>query len=241
MCGGRRRTIWKRLQLVEAIVLAGGLGTRLRSVVSDLPKPMALISDKPFLEYILKYLQSNGVTRVVLSVGYKWETIKEYFGDNFKNVELIYSVENEPLGTGGAIKKAMIHTQDENFYIINGDTFFDVNLDALSLKGNSKLMLSLKQMFEFDRYGCVENNNNFVTDFSEKGYRDVGNINGGIYLASRSIFDGFKLQEKFSFEEFMENNFRDLKITIKVFDSYFIDIGIPEDYKKAQNEIKNHI
>ena len=124
---------------MEAIVLAGGLGTRLRSVVSDLPKPMAPIGDKPFLEYILKYLQKNGIKRAVLSVGYKWETIKEYFGDKFENIELIYSVEDEPLGTGGAIKKAMNQVKNSQVYIINGDTLFDVDLKSLVLEDNSKI------------------------------------------------------------------------------------------------------
>jgi D-glycero-alpha-D-manno-heptose 1-phosphate guanylyltransferase len=98
---------------MEAIVLAGGLGTRLQSVVSDVPKPMAPVGDKPFLEYILRYLKKNGITRVVLSVGYKWEVIKEYFGNKFDEVELIYSVEDEPLGTGGALKKAMSSVNSE--------------------------------------------------------------------------------------------------------------------------------
>ena len=227
---------------LEAIVLAGGLGTRLRSVVSDLPKPMAPIGDKPFLEYILKYLQKNGITRVILSVGYKWETIKEHFGDKFENIELIYSVENESLGTGGAIKKAMNQVKNSQVYIINGDTLFDVDLKSLVLEDNSKLILSLKHMINFDRYGCVESDdNNLVKAFTEKGYRESGNINGGIYLASKNIFDNFDLDEKFSFEEFMQVNFEELKISVKVFEKYFIDIGIPEDYQKAQTEIKNHI
>ena len=227
---------------LEAIVLAGGLGTRLRSVVSDLPKPMAPIGDKPFLEYILKYLQKNGITRAILSVGYKWETIKEHFGDKFENIELIYSVENESLGTGGAIKKAMNQVKNSQVYIINGDTLFDVDLKSLVLEDNSKLILSLKHMINFDRYGCVESDdNNLVKAFTEKGYRESGNINGGIYLASKNIFDNFDLDEKFSFEEFMQVNFEELKISVKVFEKYFIDIGIPEDYQKAQSEIKNHI
>lgn len=225
---------------MEAIVLAGGLGTRLRSVVVDLPKPMAPIGDKPFLEYILKYLQKNGITRAILSVGYKWETIKEYFGDKFENIELVYSVEDEPLGTGGAIKKAMNQVKNSQVYIINGDTFFDVDLKSLDLKDKSKLILSLKHMTDFDRYGCVEKDeNNLVTAFTEKGYRESGNINGGIYLASKDIFSEYDLDEKFSFEEFMQENFKQLKINSAIFDNYFIDIGIPEDYEKAQVDLRN--
>jgi D-glycero-alpha-D-manno-heptose 1-phosphate guanylyltransferase len=227
---------------VEAIVLAGGLGTRLRSVVTDLPKPMAPIGGTPFLEYILKYLEKNGIKRVILSVGYKWEIIKEYFGNSFKGMELIYSVEDEPLGTGGAIQKAIAQVISKEVYIINGDTFFDVDLKSLTLKDDSQLMLSLKHMEKFDRYGCVESDgNNLVTAFTEKEYRDIGNINGGIYLASRDIFNGFNLENIFSFEEFMQNNFKQLKISSNVFENYFIDIGIPEDYEKAQNEIKSHM
>ncbi len=227
---------------MEAIVLAGGLGTRLRGVVSDLPKPMAPIGDKPFLEYILRYLQKNDIIRVILSVGYKWETIKEYFRNKFENIELIYSVENQPLGTGGAIKKAMSQVKNNQVYIINGDTFFDIDLKSLSLAHDSKLILSLKPMSNFDRYGCVEiDMNGMVTAFIEKDYNEYGNINGGIYLASRDIFDGFSLEDKFSFEEFIQNNFRKLKIRAKVFDYYFIDIGIPEDYTRAQDELIEHI
>jgi D-glycero-alpha-D-manno-heptose 1-phosphate guanylyltransferase len=227
---------------MEAIVLAGGLGTRLQSVVSDVPKPMAPVGDKPFLEYILRYLKKNGITRVVLSVGYKWEVIKEYFGNKFDEVELIYSVEDEPLGTGGAIKKAMSSVNSEEVYIINGDTFFDVDLNELSLVDSSKLMLSLKLMKNFDRYGCVESDrNSLVTAFTEKCYKDIGNINGGIYLASRNIFNGFRLESIFSFEEFIQDNFKELKIGSTVFANYFIDIGIPEDYEKSQSEIKNYI
>lgn len=227
---------------MEAIILAGGKGTRLKSVIQDIPKPMAPIDGEPFLKYILKYLQKNNIERVILSVGYKWNVIQEYFGDKFENIEIVYSIEDEPLGTGGAIKKAMAKVVNRQVFIINGDTFFNVDLEALTLKDDSKLILSLKEMRNFDRYGCVESNNeNFVLSFTEKKYKKTGNINGGIYLASKNIFDDYNLEEKFSFEKFMEDNFQKLKITIKVFENYFIDIGIPEDYTKAQNEIRKYI
>lgn len=223
---------------MEAVILAGGLGTRLKKVIKDLPKPMAYIKDKPFLEYILNYLNKNGITRVVLSVGYKWETIKEYFGNKFKKIEIIYSIENEPLGTGGAIKKALSLCVQDNIYIINGDTFFDINLKYLELKNNSKIFLSLKYMKNFNRYGCVEiDDNGFVTTFIEKEDREFGNINGGIYLISRSIFNEYNLEEKFSFEDFIKSNFRELRIIAQIFDDYFIDIGIPEDYQRSIVEI----
>ncbi len=203
---------------------------------------MAPIGDKPFLEYILKYLKKNGIDKVVLSIGYKWETIKEYFGDSFEGIELVYSVENEPLGTGGAIKQAMEYVSSENVFIVNGDTFFDIDLKNLSLKDDSKIILSLKSMSEFDRYGCVEYDENFyVTQFTEKGYKKSGNINGGIYLVKKNIFNSFELPQKFSFEDFLQENFRTLKAKVQVFDSYFIDIGIPEDYSRAQQELKRYI
>ncbi len=227
---------------MEAIVLAGGLGTRLQSVVSDVPKPMAPIGEKPFLEYIFRYLKKNNITRIILSVGYKWETIKEYFGDSYDDMELVYSVENEPLGTGGAIKKAISYVNEDEVYIINGDTFFDVDLSHLKLVDSSKIKLSLKKMYDFDRYGCVESDKyGFVTNFSEKSHRPEGNINGGIYLAKTDVFDAFDLKEKFSFEVFMEENFKQLHISTEVFNGYFIDIGIPADYARAQAELKKFL
>ena len=228
---------------MEAIVLAGGFGIRLNSVISDIPKPMAPINGKPFLEYILKYLEKNNIiNRVVLSVGYKWETIKEYFGNSFNEIELIYSIEDKPLGTGGAIKRAMDKVKKNQVYIMNGDTFFDIDLKTLELKRNNKLQLSLKHMKEFDRYGCVESDKDgYVIGFTEKGYRDNGNINCGVYLSSKDIFEGYVLAEEFSFENFIHKEYKNLKITTKVFDSYFIDIGIPTDYIKAINEMNKYI
>jgi len=227
---------------VEAIVLAGGFGTRLQSVVSDVPKPMAPINQKPFLEYILRYLKRNGIRKVILSIGYKWEVIQEYFGENFENIAISYVIEDEPLGTGGAIKKALKKINNKTIYILNGDTFFNISISLLSLSHNDKIQIALKSMYEFDRYGCVETDEyNTVTSFTEKGYQKQGNINGGIYLIDRNIFENYELPRKFSFEEFMQNNFKELKIKTRIFEDYFIDIGVPEDYKKAQIELEQYI
>ncbi len=219
---------------MEAIILSGGLGTRLRSVISEIPKPMAPINNRPFLEYILDFLNNQGVKRVVLSVGYKWEVIKEYFGEKYKNIELIYNVEKERLGTGGAIKDSLKFVNEKQVYVLNGDTYFDVPLKEMKL-GDSLIQLALKEMRDFDRYGVVEiDEHGKILSFKEKAYYKEGLINGGIYLINKDIFNNFELPKQFSFEEFLEKNFKKLKATGKKFDGYFIDIGIPEDYEKAK-------
>lgn len=230
---------------MEAIVLAGGLGTRLRSEISDLPKPMAPINNKPFLEYVLKYLRNNNIERVILSVGYKWEIIQKYFGNNFEGMEVVYSVEDEPLGTGGAIKKALSYSDEELLFVVNGDTYFNVDIFQLLSAAKEKdadLTMSLKFLEDFDRYGSVETGENEeVVKFTEKSYRKSGNINGGIYVMKKSLLDDVALGAKFSFEEFMHKNINKLKIFGFISSDYFIDIGIPEDYLRAQSELSGHI
>jgi D-glycero-alpha-D-manno-heptose 1-phosphate guanylyltransferase len=226
---------------MEAIVLAGGLGSRLNGVLRDIPKPMAPINSIPFLEYILKFLKTQSVNKVILSVGYRSEVIYKYFGLSYKGIEIIYSIEDEPLGTGGAIKRAIQYTSKEYFFIINGDTFFQINLKKMveNFVPGTRLMLALKTMHNFDRYGCVQMNlDGFITSFLEKGFKKTGSINGGIYLARKNLFKGFDLADKFSFEEFIEGSFVDLSATCMIFNDYFIDIGIPKDLKRADKELK---
>ncbi len=218
---------------MQAIVLAGGLGTRLRSVVQDLPKPMAPINGKPFLAFVLEYLKKQGITEIILSVSYKYELIQEYFKDEFYGMKIHYNIEKELLGTGGAIKDALKLVKNE-VYVVNGDTFFDIDLKKLVLNG-SKICIALKQMQNFDRYGTVNvDEQGIVTSFEEKVFKKQGLINGGIYLLKKDIFDEFSLEKKFSFEEFLQENYKSLKIQTQIFDDYFIDIGIPEDYKEFQ-------
>jgi len=233
---------------IPAIVLAGGLGTRLRSVISDLPKPMAPVNGKPFLHYIFLYLQKQGITDVVLSVGYKSEVIKEFFGDKYVGINIRYAVENEPLGTGGGIRQAMSMI-DSDAYVLNGDTFFDVDLTDLYefyTKRSSDIALALKRMHHFDRYGTVEiGNQDRVLQFQEKRYKAEGLINGGVYVINKDLFKKVEemeetiLPQRFSFEkDILEKHLVPLRYQGKEFSGYFIDIGIPEDYDRAQTDFK---
>jgi D-glycero-alpha-D-manno-heptose 1-phosphate guanylyltransferase len=219
-----------------AIVLAGGLGTRLRGVINDLPKPMAMINGKPFLHYVLLYLTQQKVKKAILSVGYKANIIETYFGDKYLDVELVYSKELEPLGTGGGIKKAFEYVKDFA-WVLNGDTFFDINLSALSdfhFKTKADVSLALKQMENFDRYGTVEMMADRIVKFEEKKPLAEGLINGGVYFFNKAMLDRVE-EQKFSFEkEVLEKYVSVAQINGKAFRNYFIDIGIPEDYTKAQ-------
>lgn len=225
---------------MEAIILAGGFGTRLQHVVSDVPKPMAPINKIPFLQYIFEYLLKNNISKVILAVGYKSEIIIDYFGDKYKEIDILYSNEYTPLFTGGAIKKALNLCENKNIFIINGDTYFDVDLSNMfnfHRESNSDLTIAVKEMLNFSRYGTVEFSDTKVIKFNEKKSKEIGFINGGIYIINRDILDMVDL-EKFSFEkDFMEKYIN--KADIRAFKSngYFIDIGIPEDYYKAQKQI----
>ena len=227
---------------MEAIILAGGFGTRLSTVVSDVPKPMAPINGRPFLEYLLDDLNEKGINRVILAVGYKKEIIKSHFKKKYKNIDIIYSDEDIPLGTGGAIKKALILAKDEDIFIINGDTFFEVDLKEMyrfHKKNSSKLTLAIKEMEKFDRYGSLILERDKIIKFEEKKYIDKGYINGGIYIINKKLLKREE-KERFSFEkEILENiEFQIEKYGYKS-EGYFIDIGIPEDYYRFFKRDKN--
>ena len=230
---------------MEAIILAGGFGKRLQDKVIDVPKPMAPVNNRPFLDYLLEYLLIQNVTKTFLSVYHKYKMIKNHYNDLYKKMEIHYSIDKDALGTGGAIKNALTMTNDDHIFIINGDTYFNVNLSFLfkeHVANNNDITLSLKSMSKFDRYGFVETDSNgYVISLKEKKYRDYGEIDGGIYLIKRNVFASFENKNRFSFNEFIMNNINKLQVGSLLFDELFIDIGTPEDYKKAQNILKDQL
>jgi len=223
----------------EAIILAGGLGTRLRDTVPDLPKCMAPVAGRPFLFYVINYLRSQGIEKFIFSLGYRHEVIEAYLNDQFSTLNYECTVEKEPLGTGGAIQLACTKTTEENVLITNGDTIFKIDIDKLATvhyKNIADATLALKPMANFDRYGIVEiNEKNAITSFQEKQFCKQGNINGGVYLLNVKALLNTKWPGKFAFEkDFLET--QKFRLFGSVQDKYFIDIGIPEDYCKAQAE-----
>ena len=224
------------------IILAGGLGTRLRSVVSDLPKCMAPVNGKPFLGYVIEYFQQQGINDFVFSLGYKNEIIIEYLTSHFAHLAVEYSIENEPLGTGGAIKKACSLIKDENVFVTNGDTLFKANVSSLQnfhQTKNADCTLALKPMKNFNRYGVIElNEDDSIKSFNEKKHYESGLINGGLYLLNVEKILSETLPEKFSFEtSYLEKFYHQHKMFGLIQDEYFIDIGIPEDYARVQKDL----
>jgi len=225
--------------ITEAVILAGGFGTRLQTVVKDIPKPMASVNGKPFLSYILDFCIQQGVIKVILAVGYKHKVIQDFFGNNYKGLSIGYAIENEPLGTGGGIKNALIHCVTRQVLVLNGDSFLEMDVKEMYAKHsayNSKFTLALKPMKNFDRYGAVETNQNHeVVAFKEKEYQKEGLINAGIYILDKEAFDQLTLPDKFSFEtDFLVPYLKKWQFRGFIAEGMFIDIGIPEDYEKAQ-------
>jgi len=227
---------------MEAIILAGGLGTRLQKVVSDIPKPMAPVAGKPFLYYIFDWIRKSPVDKIILSIGYKAESITEYFGNSAFDIPVEYVVEKKPLGTGGAVKLALEMTEGNDVLILNGDTWFPVDIRKLiefHIEKKSLFTVALKRMLDFDRYGTVELEKNKILKFKEKKYYQEGLINGGIYIARREYVSSWKMPEVFSLEkDILEKEAGKLILNGMVFDDPFLDIGVPDDYVKAEKFLK---
>ena len=228
----------------QAIILAGGLGTRLREAVPDLPKCMAPVAGRPFLYHVINYLQQQGITSFIFSLGYKHEVIEQYLKDEFPALQYECVIEAEPLGTGGAIQLACKHATEKQVLVTNGDTLFRIDLAHLSAfhqSHNAECTLALKPMENFDRYGVVTvTDNGVVESFKEKQFYKEGLINGGTYLLNVDMFLAHGFPLKFSFEQdYLEKSTAKGKLVALPQDAYFIDIGIPEDFNRAQEELKH--
>jgi D-glycero-alpha-D-manno-heptose 1-phosphate guanylyltransferase len=230
------------MKTTEVIVLAGGFGTRLKHIVNDVPKPMAPVNGVPFLSFLLKKLSEAGIQHIILSTGYLHEKIESFYKDFYNGLKISYAREIEPLGTGGAIRFALEKTTTEDILILNGDTLFDIDFnyfDTFFQMKETMLAVALRQEKEVSRYGSVSiNKANKIITFTEKSLASGdGFINGGIYLLKKKWLQSLQLPETFSFEkEILEKLYRETDFYGLPFDNYFIDIGIPEDYERAQLE-----
>lgn len=227
----------------DVIVLAGGLGTRLQDAVPGVPKCMATLAGKPFLEYLLNYLQNNRLQRVILSLGYLAEAVKAHFGDRYGDLSIEYSVEEEPLGTGGAVKMALQLASSQSVFVLNGDTFFDADLPEMLHQhklSKAQVTIALHEAQNAGRYGVVAiNSDGRILSFSEKqpGFGH-GLINGGIYLVEKDFLSKHPLTGNFSLEKDVFPRECDSALIYGYHSNgYFIDIGIPDDYRRACEEI----
>jgi D-glycero-alpha-D-manno-heptose 1-phosphate guanylyltransferase len=222
----------------EAVVLAGGYGTRLRQVVSDVPKPMAPIRGRPFLELQLSLLARNGFGHVVLAVGYLGQTIISHFGDRYEGIELSYNVEQSPLGTGGAIASALRKCRSGGVFVFNGDTYLELDCDAAhqQWKNSRRGVIVGRQVPDTARYGRLVVKDGLVHGVLEKGEAGPGIINAGCYVLDREQLVGLGQDPPFSFEnDYLARQLVAAPLDLFVTNGLFIDIGVPEDFRRAQD------
>ena len=232
---------------MQAILLAGGLGTRLRSVVNDRPKPMALIGDRPFMEYVVHELSRYGIDEIIFAVGYKGSMVEEYFGDGSRfGVKVSYAYEEELLGTAGAIKNAGRFVTEDTFFVLNADTFYQMDYGRLlRVKAENRLAMALvlREVPDISRYGAAVLDGAMLAGFNEKtAEKRPGTINGGVYLMNRELLSEIP-EGKISLENEMIPKWmaEGKRLGGFVNDGYFIDIGIPEDYFKFQADVEKGV
>ena len=222
---------------MEAIVLAGGFGTRLRALVPDTPKPMAPVAGKPFLEILLQALAQKGFTRVVLSLGFLAHKVTEHFGARFAGMDLHYVIEDQPLGTGGAVRLALASCSQDHVFVLNGDTFLDLEAHAVEAEWQTdkRPIIVARQVPDTSRYDRLLTDADRVSGFAEKGARGPGLINAGCYVFARDQLDSFALHHNFSLEaDYLAHAVQTTTFKTFVTQGLFIDIGVPEDYRMAQ-------
>jgi D-glycero-alpha-D-manno-heptose 1-phosphate guanylyltransferase len=229
----------------EAIVLAGGFGTRLRGIVDDVPKPLAPVAGRPFLAWLLDRLAASGMRRCILATGYLSEAIEHSIGARWQGMHIAYSVEPEPLGTGGAIRLAATQVQGEGVHVLNGDTWLAYSPQALeraTRERGASIGMALAEVDDVGRYGAVERDaRGMVVGFREKGQRGRGAINAGCYFLTEAALASLPAQAAFSFErEVLAPATAAGRVAGFVQTSGFIDIGVPEDYAQAQRQFAGY-
>ena len=223
---------------MEAIVLAGGLGTRLRSVVNDVPKPMAPVHGRPFLALVLDQLVEAGFATAILAVGYRHEAIRDCFGNGYRGLVLRYSVESEPLGTGGAMRLACRQAHGRDVFVLNGDTFLELDFVAMldaHVRASARFSMAVCHVPDVARYGALEIDDGIVRGFSEKGRSGPGWINGGTYVLGAELRAQMQQEGAFSFEhDLLVPEVARIRPLAFRAPGRFIDIGVPQDYLRAE-------
>jgi D-glycero-alpha-D-manno-heptose 1-phosphate guanylyltransferase len=217
-----------------AIILAGGLGTRLRGSIGDIPKPMAPVAGRPFLEWQLDALQRRGIREAILSVGHRREAIEAHFGGAYGDLRIEYSREDSPLGTGGAIVAAMRKVTGSAAFVLNGDTFIRAPLRELESRPGCSLSVLVARVEDASRFGTVALSGGRIVAFREKAAGGAGLVSCGVYWIERRFLDPVRDRGSFSFEkDFVEPEAARLAICAVVTDEPFVDIGVPESLAAA--------
>jgi D-glycero-alpha-D-manno-heptose 1-phosphate guanylyltransferase len=229
---------------MEAIVLAGGLGTRLATKLSGIPKAMAPIGDRPFLEILLGQLKGAGCTRVILAVGYLREKIIGHFGGSFDGIRVDYAIEEVPLGTGGAICKALTMAEEKQALVLNGDTFLEADYAEMMRyhqAAGARMTIAISWQENVARFGGVLVAEQRIVGFEEKSRVGPGWINAGAYVVPKDLEWPARLPEKFSFEiDVLVPEVGRFNPAAYESGGFFLDIGVPEDLERAQTELMRY-
>jgi NDP-sugar pyrophosphorylase family protein len=227
--------------MTAAIVLCGGLGTRLGELTRETPKPMLPVAGRPFLAHVLDDLRTPSINAVVLAVGFQWRVIAEYVGEEWHGLPVRFSVEGTAMGTGGAVHLAMQRFDLDQALIVNGDTLFRINFEAFlaePLPADCTTRLALRRVDDCGRYGSVTvDDRSRILAFGEKGRTGPGLINGGIYLQKMFALERFG-SKPFSFEtDYLAGEAHTGRLQGVPYDAYFVDIGVPDDLERAKREL----
>jgi D-glycero-alpha-D-manno-heptose 1-phosphate guanylyltransferase len=224
--------------MMQAIILCGGRGTRLGNTIGDLPKAMAPVGGRPFLEHVLRRLSVSGFDRVILATGHRHEAIHAHFGSSFADVDLVYSREIELLGTGGSTWQALTHSLSQPCFVLNGDSWAEVDYAAMlnaHVNEAATFTLAAQHVPDVGRYGALTIESGRVVAFREKGDTGPGLINAGVYLAAQGIRDVFPMHRAFSLErDLLAAHLAEINPLAWPTGGKFIDIGIPADLVRAQ-------